>query len=80
MNIVFSPYGWEWRIREDTLGRAPAAVPPDPRGHRGFAGWKVVTIILWLPIAAVLWLAFDPEFDVRWPRSQPSASPSGART
>ena len=29
----------------------------------GFAGWKVVTIVLWLPIAAALWVAFDPELD-----------------
>jgi ABC-2 type transport system permease protein len=28
-----------------------------------FAGWKVVVIILWIPIAAVLTLAFRPELD-----------------
>ena len=28
-----------------------------------FAGWKFVTILLWLPIAAVLWIAFDPVLD-----------------
>jgi ABC-2 type transport system permease protein len=29
-----------------------------------FAGWKVVVIILWLPLAAVLSLAFHPTFSV----------------
>ena len=30
-----------------------------------FAGWKVVVIVLWLPIAAVLTLIFDPQLDPR---------------
>jgi ABC-2 type transport system permease protein len=29
-----------------------------------FAGWKVVVLLLWLPIAAVLSLLFRPTFDV----------------
>jgi ABC-2 type transport system permease protein len=66
MNIVFTPYGWEWRIREGELSAALLRpLHPIHDDVAGFAGWKVVTIILWLPIAAVLWLAFDPEFDVR---------------
>jgi ABC-2 type transport system permease protein len=64
MNIVFTPYGWEWRIREGELSAALLRpLHPLHDDLAGFAGWKVVTIILWLPIAAVLWLAFDPEFD-----------------
>src|SRR6266542_3966181 len=29
-----------------------------------FAGWKVVVIVLWLPLAAILSLAFQPTFQV----------------
>jgi ABC-2 type transport system permease protein len=66
MNIVFTPYGWEWRIREGELSASLLRpLHPIHEDIAGFAGWKVVTIILWLPIAAVLWLAFDPSFDVR---------------
>jgi ABC-2 type transport system permease protein len=66
MNIVFTPYGWEWRIREGQLSASLLRpLHPIHEDIAGFAGWKVVTIVLWLPIAAVLWLAFDPEFDVR---------------
>jgi ABC-2 type transport system permease protein len=66
MNIVFTPYGWEWRIREGELSAALLRpLHPIHEDIAGFAGWKVVTIVLWLPIAAVLWLAFDPAFDVR---------------
>jgi ABC-2 type transport system permease protein len=64
MNIVFTPYGWEWRIREGELSAALLRpLHPLHDDLAAFAGWKVVTIILWLPIAAVLWLAFDPQFD-----------------
>jgi len=28
-----------------------------------FAGWKPVVIVFWLPIAAALWLVFDPVLD-----------------
>ena len=64
MNIVFTPYGWEWRIREGELSAALLRpLHPLHEDIAGFAGWKVVTIILWLPIAAVLWLAFDPVLD-----------------
>ncbi len=64
MNIVFTPYGWEWRIREGELSAALLRpLHPLHEDVAGFAGWKVVTIVLWLPIAAVLWLAFDPVLD-----------------
>ena len=66
MNIVFTPYGWEWRIREGELSAALLRpLHPIHDDIAGFAGWKVVTIILWLPIAAVLWIAFDPSIDLR---------------
>jgi ABC-2 type transport system permease protein len=64
MNIVFTPYGWEWRIREGELSASLLRpLHPIHEDIAGFAGWKVVTIVLWLPIAAVLWLAFDPVLD-----------------
>ena len=64
MNIVFTPYGWEWRIREGELSAALLRpLHPIHDDIAGFAGWKAVTILLWLPIAAALWLAFDPVLD-----------------
>jgi ABC-2 type transport system permease protein len=64
MNIVFTPYGWEWRIREGELSAALLRpLHPLHDDIAGFAGWKVVTILLWLPIAAVLWFLFDPVLD-----------------
>ena len=64
MNIVFTPYGWEWRIREGILSAALLRpLHPLHDDIAGFAGWKFVVIIFWLPIAAVLWIAFDPVID-----------------
>ncbi len=64
MNIVFTPYGWEWRIRDGQLSASLLRpLHPIHEDIAGFAGWKVVTIVLWLPIVAALWLAFDPVLD-----------------
>ena len=64
MNIVFTPYGWEWRIREGELSAALLRpLHPLHDDIAGFAGWKFVVILLWLPIAAALWLLFDPVLD-----------------
>jgi ABC-2 type transport system permease protein len=61
MNIVFTPYGWEWRIREGMLSAALLRpLHPLHDDVAGFAGWKFVVILMWLPVAAVLWIAFDP--------------------
>jgi ABC-2 type transport system permease protein len=61
MNIVFTPYGWEWRIREGQLtGMLLRPIHPIAFDLGYFAGWKVVVIILWLPLAAVLSLIFRP--------------------
>lgn len=65
MNIVFTPYGWEERIRQGEL--SPMLLRPLHPIHYDiayFAGWKVVAIVLWLPIAAVLSLAFHPQMEV----------------
>ena len=66
MNIVFTPFGWEERIREGTLsGQLVRPMHPIHYDLGFFAGWKVVVIVLWLPIAAVLALIFRPELDPR---------------
>ncbi len=64
MNIVFTPFGWEERIREGRLS-AQLVRPIHPIHYDlgFFAGWKVVVIILWIPIAAVLSLIFHPSLN-----------------
>ncbi|MCB0968654.1 MAG: ABC-2 family transporter protein [Ilumatobacter sp.] len=64
MNIVFTPFGWEERIREGQLS-AQLVLPVHPIHYDlgSFAGWKVVVIALWLPIAGVLALVFRPTLD-----------------
>jgi ABC-2 type transport system permease protein len=62
MNIVFTPYGWEWRIQQGRLsGELLRPVHPIHSDVAYFAGWKVVVIILWLPIAVILSLIFKPD-------------------
>ena len=65
MNIVFTPYGWEWRIRE---GQFSAALlrPLHPIHYdiAEFAGGKLIWVVLYLPIAAALTLVFDPDLSV----------------
>lgn len=61
MNIVFTPYGWEQRIREGKLsGRLLQPVHPIHYDLAYFAGWKFASIALWLPVAAGLALVFHP--------------------
>jgi ABC-2 type transport system permease protein len=65
MNIVFTPYGWEWRIRQGEL--SAMLVRPVHVLHYDisyFAGWKVVIIVLWLPIAVILSILFHPTFSI----------------
>ncbi len=62
MNIVFTPFGWEQRIREGELsGHLARPLHPIHYDLGSFAGWKVVVIVLWLPIAGILSLIFRPE-------------------
>ncbi|MDQ3671930.1 MAG: ABC-2 family transporter protein [Actinomycetota bacterium] len=66
MNIVFTPYGWEWRIREGELsGQLLRPLHPIHYDIAWFAGGKVPWVLFYLPIAAVLTLVFNPVFDVR---------------
>jgi ABC-2 type transport system permease protein len=61
MNLAFTPYGWEWRIRGGRLNDfLSKPINPFHRDFSFFAGQKVVWILLWLPAAAVLTLTFRP--------------------
>ena len=61
MNIVFTPFGWETRIREGELsGHLLRPVHPIHYDLGSFAGWKLIVIMFWIPIAVVLSLAFHP--------------------
>jgi ABC-2 type transport system permease protein len=67
MNIVFTPYGWEWRIKQGTLsGELLRPIHPLHFDVAYFAGWKVVVILLWIPLAIILSLIFKPTFQVSW--------------
>jgi ABC-2 type transport system permease protein len=67
MNIVFTPYGWEWRIKQGELAeQLLRPVHPLHFDVAFFGGWKLVVIVLWLPIAAVLALIFRPTLDPTW--------------
>ncbi|HZM73257.1 MAG TPA: ABC-2 family transporter protein [Candidatus Polarisedimenticolia bacterium] len=61
INIVFTPYGWEWRIREGQLS-AQLLRPlfPIVEDLGFFLGWKPVVVLLWLPIAFFLAVVFHP--------------------
>jgi ABC-2 type transport system permease protein len=66
MNIIFTPYGWEERIRTGELsGMLLRPMHPIHADLGFFAGWKFVVIVLWLPIAAVLSLLFQPDLQPR---------------
>jgi ABC-2 type transport system permease protein len=66
MNIVFGAPFWEWRIREGDLNRdLLRPVLPLHYDIAYFAGWKVVVIVLWIPLAIGLSLVFDPTLDPR---------------
>ncbi|MBW3620419.1 MAG: ABC-2 family transporter protein [Actinobacteria bacterium] len=69
MNIVFTPFGWEHRIREGRLsGMLLRPVHPIHYDLAYFAGWKVVAITLWIPIAVVLSLVFRPTLSPTLPQ------------
>lgn len=65
MNIVFTPYGWEWRIREGRLS-SMLLRPVHPLHYdlAFFAGMKVVVMVMWIPIAVVLAAIFHPTFQI----------------
>jgi ABC-2 type transport system permease protein len=65
MNIVFTPYGWEWRIREGQLsGQLLRPLHPLHYDVAQFAGGKVIWVLFYLPIGFALTLIFKPTFSV----------------
>jgi len=68
VNIVFTPYGWEWRIREGRLsGQLLRPLHPIHYDIAEFAGGKVIWVLLYLPIAVGLTLVFKPTFSLTAP-------------
>jgi ABC-2 type transport system permease protein len=66
MNLVNSPYSWEWRIREGELsGMLLRPLHPIHYDLAQFAGGKLPWMLFYLPIGVVLTLLFDPTFDFR---------------
>jgi ABC-2 type transport system permease protein len=67
MNIVLTPYAWEWRIQQGRLtGELLRPIHPLNNDVAYFAGMKIVVMILWLPLAAILGLIFKPTFHPTW--------------
>ncbi len=67
MNIVFTPYGWENRIRSGEFSTdLLRPIHPLNNDVSFFAGMKLVVIILWIPLALFLSLFFKPELHPAW--------------
>jgi ABC-2 type transport system permease protein len=66
MNIVFTPFGWEERVREGQLS-AQLLRPIHPVHYDlgWFAGHKIPWLVMFLPIAVALSLIFHPTLDPR---------------
>jgi ABC-2 type transport system permease protein len=61
MNIVLTPFVWEERIKDGHFSaQLMRPVHPIHEDIAGFIGWKAVVIVLWLPLAAGLTVAFRP--------------------
>lgn len=67
MNVVLTPRDWEGRIRDGRLtAELMRPIHPIHSDVAYFAGWKVVMIVLWLPLAALLAWIFKPSFSPAW--------------
>ncbi len=67
MNITKAPSDWEWRIQYGTMSvELLRPVHPLHGDVAEFAGWKVIMLSLWLPLAAVLVLVFKPVLHPTW--------------
>lgn len=61
MNIVLTPFAWEERIKDGMFaGQLMKPVHPIHEDIAQFAGWKLVVLLLWIPIAVALVLLFRP--------------------
>jgi ABC-2 type transport system permease protein len=66
MNIVFTPFGWEWRIREGQLSsQLLRPLHPVHYDMASFAGGKFPWLVLCAPLIVILALIFHPSLDVR---------------
>lgn len=62
MNLVYTPYGWERRIRNGRLViNLLRPIHPIHEDVAYFAGAKVIEILLWLPLAVILSFIFKPD-------------------
>ena len=67
MNIVFTPYGWENRIRSGWFSMdLLRPIHPLNNDVAYFAGMKVVVIVLWIPLGIFLSLFFKPDLHPAW--------------
>ncbi len=65
MNIVLTPYDWEHRIQRGRLnGELLRPIHPIHSDLAYFSGSKFVVIVMWLPIAVLLALVFQPTFNL----------------
>jgi ABC-2 type transport system permease protein len=65
-NVVFTPFGWEWRIREGEF--SAALLRPQHPIHYELAWWagqKIVWFVFYLPVFFVLVLVFKPALHPR---------------
>jgi ABC-2 type transport system permease protein len=61
MNVVLTPYEWEYRIRDGRLAsELLRPLHPVNQEVSYFAGWKFVQIMLWFPLGAIMALIFKP--------------------
>jgi viologen exporter family transport system permease protein len=66
-NLGLTPNSWEWRITRGRLNEfLSQPIHPFHRDASEFAGGKFVWTGLWIPVAAVLTLAFKPEIEWQW--------------
>jgi ABC-2 type transport system permease protein len=65
-NIVFTPFGWEERIREGQLSsQLLRPLHPVHYDMATFAGHKIPWLVMYAPIAVALSLVFHPTLDPR---------------
>ena len=65
-NVVFTPFGWEWRIREGEF--SSALLRPQHPIHFELAWWtgqKLVWSVFYIPVFVVLSLVFHPALHPR---------------
>ncbi len=60
-NLAFAPQAWEWRIQRGRINDfLSQPIHPFHRDFTFFAGGKFAYVLMWIPVAAGLWILFDP--------------------